>query len=194
MPRGTPGNVTLGPGYLYGAILGSTEPAPTVVANVFTVAWAAAWIPFGYTAEGSSFSYSPSYEPVEVAEELDPLSMSPTGREMKVAFTAAENTAQNWKRAMNGGTIVVAGATTTLMHSFEPPVLGAETYIMLGWEAEDHAERWIWRQCLQTGSAETPRRKGAEKAVIPMEFSVFQPLTGSKPFIRWSARAGETNL
>ena len=190
MPRGNPLAVALGPGYLYLAVLGSTEPTNTVTGGVFTDAWAAAWKPLGYTEEGSTQSYSPEYEDVPVAEELDPIDSVPTGRNMTVSFSAAENVALNYKRAMNGGTITVTGTAPNEVFKFEPPELGGETNTMIGFEAEDHKERWVWRQCKQVGSAETSRKKGADKALIPMEFKVFKPASGA-PFTRWSCRAGE---
>lgn len=193
MPRGTPSLISLGgPGYLYAAVLGSTIPTNTVAANKFTDAWAAAWILLGYTEEGSAFSYAPSFENVDVAEELDPIDSVPTGREMKVSFAAAENTAQNYKRALNGGVITVTGSGGTLLTKYEPPLLGAETQIMLGWESERNDERWVFRQCKQTGSVETQRRKGSQKALIPMEFTVYKPANGTDlPFSRWSSKAAE---
>lgn len=191
MPRGNPAAVALGPGYLYLAILGSTEPVNTVTGGIFSDAWAAAWVPLGYTEEGSTQSYSPEYEDVVVAEELDPIDSIATSRSISVSFGAAENTALNYKRAMNGGTITVSGTAPAEVFKFEPPDLGSETLTMIGFESEDHQERWVWRQAKQVGSAETARRKGAEKALIPMEFRVFVPDAGGKPFTRWSCRPGE---
>lgn len=185
MPRGNPAAVALGPGYLYLAVLGSTEPTD------LTAAWDAAWKPLGYTEEGSTFSYAPTYENVEVAEELDPIDSVATGRQIRVGFSLAENTALNYKRAMNGGTITVTGVDPDEIFSFEPPDLGDEVQVMLGFESESHDERWVWRQCKQVGTVETQRRKGAAKGLIPMEFDVFKPSTGEKSFIRLSNRAGE---
>lgn len=184
MPRGNPLAVALGPGYLFGAVLGSTEPTD------LTTAWAAAWKPLGYTNEGTTQSYAPSYEDVTVAEELDPLDSVATGREIRVSFAAAENTALNYKRAMNGGTISVSGVDPDEVFKFEPPALGEEVNIMLGWESEQHDERWVWRLCKQVGTVETARRKGADKGLIPMEFKVFKPADAA-PFMRLSNRAGE---
>lgn len=186
MPRGNPASVALGPGKLYFAVLGSTEPTD------LTTAWAAAWLPLGYTIEGTAHSYAPSYEDVEVAEELDPIDSVATGRVISVSFEAAENTALNYKRAMNGGTITVTGTAPNQVFTFEPPDLGGEVMTMLGFESEKGDERWVWRACKQVGSSETARRKGATKAGIPMEFRAFVPSAGVKPFKRLSNRAGET--
>jgi len=184
MTRGNRLSVALGPGMLYMAVLGSDEPIDT------TTAWPAAWKPLGYTNDGSQQSYAPQYDDVEVAEELDPLDSVPTGRKIIVSFDLAENTALNYKRAMNGGTIVVSGLTDEI-YTFEPPDLGEEVSVMLGFESEDHEERWVWRQTKQTGTVATARKKGADKALIPMEFTCYPPDAGGKPFKRISIRAGE---
>lgn len=186
MPRGNPSAVALGPGYLFIAVLGSTEP------DDLTTAWDAAWVPIGYTQEGSSFSYQPSFEDVEVAEELDPIDSISTGRQIQVSFSAAELTAENFKRAMNGGTITIVGTAPDDFYTFEPPDLGDETQVMLGFESEDHQERWVYRQCKQTGNIETARRKGAEKGLVPMEFRAYVPAAGGRPFKMMNSRTGVT--
>lgn len=187
--RGNPKNVTLGPGYLLYAPLGSDEPVD------LATPWDAAFIPLGYTDKGSTQSQEISYDDVEVAEELEAIDSVATGRKITVKFDSAENTAKNYKLAMNGGTITVSGTAPNLIHKFTPPPLGAETRCMLGWESEDHLERWFWRECKQVGSIETSRTKGSDKALIPMEFQAYKPsiIVGGDdaPFVRLSARPGE---
>ena len=168
MARGTPSAISLGPGYLYIAPLGSVEPTD------LTTPWTtvdAGWVLLGYTAEGSEFSYQLDTDKVEVAEELDPIKNTPTGRESHVTFELAEVTATNLKRAMNGGTIT----TGTGIVTFEPPDLGTETRTMLGFESEDHTERWIFRQCLSNGEVKITRKKGADKATIGVDFELEKP-------------------
>jgi len=53
---------------------------------------------------------------------------------------------------------------------------------MLGFESEDHSERWIFRQCFQTGDASIQRQKGANNATISVEFTLEKPASGSKLF------------
>ncbi|GAA2990821.1 hypothetical protein [Streptosporangium longisporum] len=177
MPRGNPGALALGPGTLYIAPLGT----PEIPDNDLVTPWAsvsAGWIQLGYTAEGSTFNYSVDTENVEVAEELDPIAVALTSREMNIDFALAQITATNLKTALNGGTITAgAGAVT-----FEPPQLGEEVRTMLGWESEDHTERWIYRKCLQTGGMEMSRQKGAAKATISCSFKLEKPLNGGAPF------------
>lgn len=177
MARGNPGALALGPGSLYIAVLGT----PEVVNNDLTTAWAtvsANWIALGYTAEGSTFNYSVDTENVEVAEELDPVAVALTSREMNVDFALAQITAKNLKTALNGGTITAGSGAVT----FEPPALGEEVRTMLGWESEDHTERWIYRKCLQVGGMEISRAKGAAKATIGCSFKLEKPTDGSAPF------------
>lgn len=169
---GDPTKIRVGPGILKIAPVGSTEPVD------LTTAWAAAWVDLGYTEEGHAFSASPSFEPVEVAEEIDPIRYEPTGREMSVEFAAAEMTALNLSRAMNGGTVT----TGTGIVTYEPPSPGAEVRVALGWESLDKKERWIWRRCLQTGDVEIARRKAPDKATIPMSFMLEIVAGGVKPF------------
>lgn len=174
-PRGTPGALALGPGQLYIAALGATEPTD------LTTAWAtvdARWIMMGYTAEASEFKYTPATDDVEVAEELDPISTQTTGRVCTVSFALAQMTATNLKRAMNGGTITPGTGIVT----FEPPDLGTEVRTMLGFEAEDSTERWVFRQCYQQGDITVTRGKGATKATISCEYKLEKPATGSKLF------------
>ena len=54
-----------------------TEAEPTDL----TTAWAAGWIRAGYTDAGHTFTYTPSYENIEVAETLLPISKVAAGQE-----------------------------------------------------------------------------------------------------------------
>ena len=173
MARGTPTALALGPGYLYTAPVNTAEPAD------LTTPWAsvaAAWVALGYTDEGSEFRYSPDTDNVEVAEELDPVQVVTTGRSSSVRFSMAELTATHLKLAMNGGNITVGAGIVT----FEPPDLGSETRVAIGFQSEDGTERWVYRQCFQTGDVSIVRRKGADKAVIDTEFSLEKPSSGAK--------------
>lgn len=177
MARGTPAALSLGPGYLYINGIGGTEPTD------LTTPWTALTVPWtslGYTDQGSSFKYNLSTDPVDVAEELDPISYQTTGRAASVAFALAELTATNLARACNApSSSLTPGAGIV---SFEPPDLGTEVRRMLGFESEDHQERWIFRQCFQTGDMTITRAKGANNATISVEYTLEKPATGSKLF------------
>ncbi|HXH77157.1 hypothetical protein [Nocardioides sp.] len=177
-PRGNASRVIhgLGPGQVRIASIGSAEPIDLVTA------WPSAWVNLGYTEEGSEWSYELKTDAVEVAEEVERISTVITGRDIKVGFASAEPTVENLKTALNGGTIVIDPATVPQFVTFEPPDLGTELRVMVGFESEDAKLRQVWRQCLQTGSLKVQRRKGSNKATLPMEFDVEKPSAGGKPF------------
>ncbi|WP_163567111.1 hypothetical protein [Fodinicola feengrottensis] len=80
----------------------------------------------------------------------------------------------------DGSTVSVTEVGDTV--SFEPPVAGvAATRVMIGWEAADHKERWIFRKCLQTGKVKVARQKSPNKATIPMSF-MLEVVDGALPF------------
>lgn len=157
---------------MYIAPIGSTVP------NDLETPWAVAWTPLGYTNEGSEFVFDQSFDNVEVAEELDPVNVIQTARETTINFALAEMTAANLQRALNGGVITTPGGVT----KFEPPSVGSVTEQMIGWEADDGLERWVFRRCRNVGSVSIPRRKGADKAILPMSFRALKP-TGAAAFV-----------
>jgi hypothetical protein len=164
--------VRIGPGKLYWAAVGATEP--TTLATAFAVAWT----DLGYTNEGSSFTISPSFEDIEVAEEFDPIDVTKTGNAMNIDFALAQVTVENLQLAMNGGTVT----TGTGEKSVEPLASTvAPVYTALAWRSNDSKEQFIWRRCLQTGDIEVARRKAPDKATIPASFRVLLPTTG-QPF------------
>lgn len=189
MPTATisPGLVQLGAGILRTAPLATAEPVD------LTTAWGAGWVEVGGTNEGSTFTSETTVEDVLVAESLDRIKVVSTGRSISVAFAFAEITATNLQKAFNGGTIVTgtAAAPKTFV-TFEPPDVGTENRIMLGWDSEDGQERWIFRQCFNGGAIEMARRKAPDKTLIPVNFGLEKPTDGTKPFRAYlaNARAG----
>lgn len=169
------------PGKLYIAPLGTTEP------TAHNLAWGTGWVPLGYTDEGSAFNYEVSTDNVEVAEELDVLARVTTGRDASVEFALAEITKRNLTIAFNGGIVVGDASAWT----FEPPDLGSEVRVMLGWDASpvatDNDLRIVFRQCLQGGSIGLENRKGATKSTIAANFQLEKPATGLKILKIWGA-------
>lgn len=163
------------PGLLRVAPLGTAEPAAV------NDAWPAGWIALGYTDEGSVINYELSTDNVEVAEELDVFARVTTGRDASVEFALAEMTFFNLNIAFNGG-VLKAPDQDGLDWEFEPPALGSEQRVMLGWDAypefADNDLRYIFRQCLQGGSLGMENRKGATKSTIPVTFQLEKPATG----------------
>jgi hypothetical protein len=177
------------PGYLWGAPLGTTEPTPTVAGGKFTDALPAAWIPFGPTAEGSTFSYSTTVEAIRAAEFFDPIKYATTERNGSLAFNLLNYTLSNYKRALNGGmaALTSTGTTGTELTSFEPPDPGTEVRIMLVWESTDATVRMLFRQCIQGGEVSSQFQKAPATPAIPCTFNLEIPTGTTKPFKIWGA-------
>lgn len=173
--RGRPDQISLGPGYLYTAPPATPEPSDLVTP------WEQVsdlWAGLGYTETGSEFSYQLQTQPVKVAEELETIRNAPDGRTSSVTFNLAQLTASNLELAMNGGQITTENGIV----NFEPPDLGEEVRAMLGFESEDHTERWIWRQAIMNGALKISRQKGAAIASLACVFELEKPETGQRLF------------
>lgn len=180
--------VSGGPGFLYEAALGTSLPANTVLASVFTDAWPAGWNAWGITTNGSEFDYALTTAQVLAAEYFDPIQIVTTARAASLKMALMQIHATNFARAVNGGAIVVTGSGATQLNAMTPPPVGGETRIMIGWESQDNTERLILEQALQIGSLAIVRDKGAAVATIPVEYSAEIAASGL-PFRYWTAGA-----
>lgn len=172
-----PDKVKVGAGILWVGPVGVLEP------NDLTTPWGTVdpdWLALGYTEEGHEFSTEPTFEPVEVAEELEPIRYEQNANASRLAFAAAEMTARNLSLAYNGGTITTLNGTVV---KFEPPEIGDVTRAAFGWESNDGTQRRVFRKCLQTGNVATAWRKSPTKALIPMEFRLETVGGGLRPWI-----------
>lgn len=170
------------PGYLYAAPLASTVPTNTVAGSVFTDAWPVAWLSLGATTEGSTFSYSTTVEAMSVAEFFDPIKYATTERAGNIAFTLANYTLHNLKRALNGGMGAItatSGTGATTLALYEPVAPGSEVRIMLGWESFDNTTRIVMRQAIQGGEVSSEFKKAPAYAGIPCTFNFEVPASGA---------------
>lgn len=161
--------VIFGPGTLRVAPIGTAEPASASATPN------AAFRLVGYTEEGSAFDYELSNEPIEVAEEFDPIAYATTARRASVTFQMAEVTKANLALALNAGADYVDNSVP-----FEPPDPGDEVRCMILWDG-DNGQRWLYRRCFQGDSISVQRRKAPQKALIPVTFRLEKP-TGLAPF------------
>lgn len=118
----------------------------------------------------------------------DDVGKSITGAGIPAATTILSVTNATTIEMSAAATATAAGVSVTIVgrhgSHYEPPQVGAEVRVMLGWDAEDDLERVIWRRVLQSGNSEVARRKGADYAKFNAEFSLEQPGGGLAPF-RW---------
>jgi hypothetical protein len=179
-------SLSVGAGYLYIAVLGTSLPANTVVASVFTDTWPGGWNLLGVTKSGSEFTYTVTTDIIDSAEYFDPLQIVTTSRAAQFAFELEQINATTFKNALNGGSLVTSGAGTTLLSTYTPPAPGSEVRCMIGFESQDNTERLVMEQCLQAGTIKMTRTKGAANATIPAEFHAELPASGF-PFRYWTA-------
>lgn len=184
--------IPIGPGTLYAAPIGTTEPTSV------TGAWPAGWVELGYTDAGSTFSYQQQTAAVAVEEEVFPVRNVVTGVTASLGFALAETTRQNLLLALNAGigSSLVSGTTGVGADASiwaEPPAVGTEVRVMLGWDALEKGDtgsgatdpkalaRLIARQCFQTGNISLQARKGNNKRLYACTFSLEKP-AGVQPF------------
>lgn len=190
MPGTVPQPQTLvDPGILWCAMLGTAEPTPTAAAGQLTDALPAAWLLFGPTDEGSSFSDAVETDVITVAEFKNAIKNVVTGRRSSLAFALASWTLSNYRRAMNGGVAALAptGTAGAEVTSLEPPVEGEEVRAMVMWESTDRTLRMLGRQGFQTGEVTSDFKPSPAKALIPCQYSFEQPTTGLRPWKMWAA-------
>src|SRR5665213_3600638 len=173
-----PNTVSIGPGTIYIAPLGTAEPTS------LSGAWNVAFVDIGYTEKGTTFTNGLTASDVDVAEEYYPISTVVTAKTAKVDFALSQITASNFQVAYAGGTVVTASGYVT----FEPPLAGTETRVMLGWQSVSGDERFLWRRCFQSGSTAMVRQKTLPQALLPVSFNLEKP-TGALPWKWWGSTA-----
>lgn len=171
---GTPANVTLGPGRLYFAPLGTAEP------TTCSAALPSAWRPIGYTEDGTEITIDISAEDIMVAEELDPVDRVVTSRTIRLVVTLAESTKSRLLLAVGGGAAGVDDSTP-----FELPEPGAEVPVMLVWDSDESPSaanrRWLFRSAQAAGTITTVRRKAPAKNSIQATFTAMKPSPTAGP-------------
>lgn len=162
-------DVLVGVGRLYMAPIGTTEPVSS------SAALPSAWIPIGYTDQGHEFTTDITQEPIEVAEEVDPIRYENTRRISSVTFEMAQATRSRLAMVLGRGAVEADSAA-----GLEPPTAGAEVGVMLVWDSDEDPTtsanvRWIYRQAKPSGSVTIAHRKSPQKVLIPVTFNLEKP-------------------
>ncbi len=177
---GDPDNISIGPGRLWIAPLGTSEPTNG------SSALDAAFVAVGYTEEGSSFTFDRSFEDIEVAEELEPVDTVNNKTVTMMSFAMAEVTRRNLLAALKG----FAGETNSAT-KVSAPAAGSEVAFMVVWDKAETAAgnsanvRWLFRRVKSKGSIEVALQKSPNKALIPVEFQVLVPSSGDPAWDCW---------
>lgn len=181
-------DLQIGPGILYVAPIGTTEP------TAVTGSYPSGWTALGSTEGGPEFDYEITTADIEVAESLDPIQIRTTKRKGTLKFDLAEVSAFHVQLGLNGGASipsVVGGVASPAI-----PAIGQEVRVMLAWDADDATERWIYRRCIQAGSLAFKRAKAPAKTLVTCSFQLEQanPIPGDGlPFFKPMFAASRVN-
>jgi hypothetical protein len=181
--------LSFGAGWIYASLAGQAFPSNTISGGVFTdVPNPAIWFLVGVTREGHEKTVDLSVSEVEAAEYLEPIANVTDGRTVTVSTDLMQIHVGNYRRAFNGGSIATSGSGATLLTTSNLPALGQETRIQLLWESSDSTERWTAASAFQRGSVSINRRKGADNASLPVEWTL-EPDVNGDPFVQYFAGA-----
>jgi hypothetical protein len=144
----------------------------------------------GNTDQGTTFTFTPTFQEITVEEEYWPIRQSPSGAKLELKFMLAEVTAQNLEISLNDGlgSSLLSGSNGTNGDGsiwVEPPTIGTEVRLMLGWDSLIEGagsptptgpfQRLIVRQAVQTGAVEMQHKKGNAKTMYACTFSGEKP-------------------
>lgn len=183
--NGNPANVTLGAGRLSYAPIGTAEP------TLASAALPSAWQSVGYTESGTTFATALSDEDINVAEELDPVGNTITGRVQTVAVEMAEATKRRLLLALGGGAGFADDGT-----AFEFPDASAILPVMLVWDSDLNVPtannvRWVFRKCTPSGTVTRNNNKAPNKRTFQATFKATKPDATHQAVLVLSNPAGQ---
>lgn len=173
--------VLVGTGTLYTAPTGTAFPVDPSVAPSGT------WVDIGYSEEGWSFNAEVTTEEVEVAEEIDPLDILATKREIHLIGQAAQVSLENLKLALGQGTVATA-AGPPATKSYVPGSTGDLARVALLFRGKAPTVAGVAKVrdvqmsfAVPVGAVELASKKAPEKQLIGCDFRVVK-VTGTDLF------------
>lgn len=158
---GTPANIVIGPGRLYYAALGTSEPTDC------STALPSAWKVVGYTEAGTTVNIEITVEGIYVAEELEPVALQNTKRAVSIDVEMAEATRANL------GLLLGVSAPANSVAVLNPPVTGTEVAYMYVWDKLDTPDatntRWVFRSAKPSGTIPLKRQKAPAKTTFSVK-------------------------
>ncbi|RKL63017.1 hypothetical protein DXT63_08455 [Thermoanaerobacteraceae bacterium SP2] len=131
------------------------------------------WIDIGYTQDGATLNYNPTFQNIEVDQELLPVKKVKTGETLTITVNMAEATLENYKLALGLPDTALTEDTTlktrtlTLKPNFELP----EHQVKLVGKNPDGLDRTITLfRVVSTGNVQTSYTKnGVQLIPITLE-------------------------
>lgn len=175
-----PQYIAVGAGVIYWAPTGTTEPVWAASGSKFTNTISSPWLEIGATEDGLTFTEQRAVADLIPEESLVPEKVVTTSITASVSFSMWYIHDDNWVLAHNGGAwTVVTGSSGTAVNKYTPPTQGNETRAMLLWLSDTNDQAMWFPQAFNTANVAVPFKKGPNKAVLPVEFRLEQPSSGS---------------
>lgn len=162
-------NAAQGPGTLYSAAFGATEPLDTEI-NVTPPA--STYTDLGGTQDGVKFTVDQTYSEMDFDQVVDRVGSRLTKRDFMVETSLAEVTMANFSFALNGGT----AASGSGYKSFEPSFATSATQptytsvIIDAYAENSYRRRIIVRKVLSVDATEMSYTKD-KQTVFPVKFA-----------------------
>jgi hypothetical protein len=176
----TASNFLAGPGALWIASFGATEPADSDVANTFS---ASGWTDVGGTQDGVTVAHEREFFELECDQIVEIPASRETKRVTTVATNLAEPTLDNLRYTLNGGTVTASASYS----SYDPDDAGASqapTYwavAFIGKAPGGFNRRLFVRKVLSVESVTTPYKKGTQ-TLYPVTFKSHYVSSVIKPW------------
>lgn len=174
-----PQYIAVGAGVIYWAPIGTVEPTWAASASKFTNTITTPWLEVGATEDGATFTEQRAVADLIPEETLVAEKVVTTSITASVSFSMWYIHDDNWVLAHNGGAWTTTGTSGSAINTYIPPTQGNETRAMLVWMAADNTHALWFPQCFNTANVAVPLKKGPNKSVLPVEFRLEQPTSGS---------------
>jgi len=174
-------NVVAGPGLIYIAPLGTTQPVFDQHGS-YPVVWPAGWVAVGYTDSGIDITYTPTIKEITVDEECAPVSDILEKEKFVVSAHLAEATLVNLNAAISASSL-----TTDIIANEYQAVSGGSVglnYTMVGEQGPapgTSLARVIILQKAIAMAAVSLKMTRKDKVVIPVTFDA-RKISGSSLF------------
>lgn len=163
-------DLTQGPGMLFTAAFGATEPADSTVNTALP---ASTWTAVGGTQDGLKLTVDQAWAELEVDQLVTTSGRRMTKQDYMVETTLAEPTLENLALALNGGTTVTSSGYSTWEPDYNATSATQPTYKALaldGWAPGGNYTRRVYvRKAISTDGIEVAYTK-EKQTVFSVKF------------------------
>lgn len=163
---GSPSDITLGPGWLFMAPLGTTEPSDS------TTALPSAWISLGYTEDGHDLTIGRTNDEIKVAESAYPVKVVNSEMNVKLKTRLAEPTLRNLTLALGNG---AAGSNSATSLELSTTLTGVMLVHDSHYGTLTTNRRKVFREVYPIGDLSTMMKKSPNKTTFDVELAAVLP-------------------